>query len=63
MIDFLSMKEDQKFEKIMKQSEKEKEISKIQDMTNLKGHYKINFTNSSYIYKEESFKFFGFSEQ
>ena len=37
VINFLSLKDDAKFEKIMKNSEKEKEIEKIKDMINFNG--------------------------
>ena len=48
------MKDDNKFEKILKNSEKEKEIEKIKDMTNLSGVLKANLSNNTYTYREES---------
>ncbi|KRX00859.1 Phox homologous domain [Pseudocohnilembus persalinus] len=62
VVNFLSLKDDQKFEKIMKHSEKEKEIQKIKDMANFTGLQKIRLTNSTYTYKEESQKYLNTAE-
>lgn len=46
----------------MKNSEKEKEIDKIKDMSNMTGSFTADLSNGTYTYSEESIKYLNFAE-
>lgn len=52
VVDFMSLKDEKKFDKIFKEAEKEKEIEKIIHLQNFEGKIKLDFTGASYNYKE-----------